>query len=80
MASGFLSVTGPRPCEFGFKLAADHRGNGVIVDVQVVSLLHPLAQGFIGGQARGLPERLLQRRQHVWRERHGFTGRPIQRQ
>jgi hypothetical protein len=52
----------------------------VILDVQVVMRLNPLAPGFLGGKPRGSPAHLLPRRQHVWRGCQGLTGRHVQGQ
>jgi hypothetical protein len=61
-------VTGPRPFAVGFQLGTDDGVEGVIIAVPVVVLLNPLAQGFIGGNTRGVPARLLPCGQHAWRE------------
>jgi hypothetical protein len=76
MASGLFRVTGPRDLELG----ADDRVEGVTVDIQVVSPLDPLLQGFTGGKASGLPERLCHGGQHVRNERQELAGRHVQRQ
>jgi hypothetical protein len=68
MASGVFCVTGPRHFALGVQLGAEDGREGVILDVQVGMRRNPLAQGVIGGTTRGLPERLLQGRQHAWRE------------
>jgi hypothetical protein len=77
MASGFFGVTGPRHFELGVEGGADNGGEGVGVDVQVVSLLNPLAHCLMGGKASGLPGNLLQRGQYVWREGQGLAGRHV---
>jgi hypothetical protein len=73
-------VTGPRDLELGFELGADDGVEGVIVDLQVIGLLDPLAQGLVGGKAGGLPERVLNGGQHVQGQREGLTSGDIQRQ
>jgi len=74
MASGFFCVTGPWHLELGVASGTHDGVERVIIDIQVVNLLDPLAQGFIGGKARRMPECLLQRRQHVWRNREGLAS------
>src|SRR5882724_2692396 len=80
MASGFFCVAGPRYLELGFESGANDRVEGVIGDVQLVALLDPLPHSLVRGEAGELPEGLLKRRQHVWREHQGLASRYIQRQ
>jgi hypothetical protein len=47
MASGLFCVTGPRHFVLGFELGADNGVEGVILGVQVESLLSPLAHCLI---------------------------------
>ena len=80
MASGFFGVTRPWDLELGFELGADDGVEGVIMDLPVVGLIDPLAQGFVGGQASGLPERMREGGQDVGGQREGCTSWDIPRQ
>jgi hypothetical protein len=61
-------VTGPWHLELGVELGADDGVQGVIVDLQMMGLLDPLVQRFIGGETGGLPEGLLDRGWHIREE------------
>jgi hypothetical protein len=50
----------------------------VVVDIQVIGLLDPLPQRFIGGKAGGLPERLLKSGQYIRGERQGLAWWHVQ--
>jgi hypothetical protein len=68
MASGVCCVTGPRPLELRVEPGADDGVERVIVDLQMVSLLDPWAQRFLGGETGRWPEGPLNRGQHMRRE------------
>jgi hypothetical protein len=77
MAAGFLGVTGPRDLEFGREPRANKRGERLIIDLQMMGLLNPWAQGFRGGQPGRLPESLLKGGQDLRRARERLASRPI---
>jgi len=68
LALGFFGVTGPWDLAYSLACGANDYVEGVVVDLQVVGLLDPLPQRFIGGQTSWLPVGLRKRGQHVWRE------------
>ncbi len=71
-------MTGPRALERRVEPGADDGREGVILALQMVGLLAPLAQRFIGGKAGRLAERLVNGGQHVWGQRKGLASRDLQ--
>jgi hypothetical protein len=73
-------VAGPRHLELGLEFGPDDRVERVIVDVQLLGLLNPLPQRFVGRKAGGLPARLFHGGQYSRGEREGLASRHVQGQ
>jgi hypothetical protein len=80
MAPGLFGVTRARDLKLGLEPRPYDGVERVIVDLQMIRLLDPLAQCFIGGKPGRLPEGLLDRRQPIGGQPEGLASRDMYRQ
>jgi hypothetical protein len=80
MASGGFCVPGARHLERRFATSPHHRVERVVVNLTVMGLPDPLAQGFIGGQTSRLLQGLCDRGQYLRREGQGLASGHVERQ
>ena len=63
----------PRHFEFGFEALAHNCIKRLVLDVKLMLVSQPVAQGVVGGKTSILVKRLLERGKHIRREGERFA-------